>query len=67
MACLFTFEYGVFTETPYMMIDLGFMHSGKKAISYGVLENMLPEKNAKMNIKIGWQTFANQNLQNNMV
>ena len=36
-----------------IFIDLGFTHSGKKAISCNVLENMFPEKNAEMNIQYG--------------
>ena len=47
-----------------IFLDLVFTHSGKKAISCGVLENMFPEKYAEMNIKIGRQRFADLNLHN---
>ena len=47
-----------------IFLHLGFTDSGKKAISCGVLENMFPEKYAEMNIKIGWQRFADLNLHN---
>ena len=64
-------EYGSFVCLPKHLVlhmtiflDLGFTHSGKKAISCGVLENMFPEKHAEMNIKIGRQRFAALNLHN---